>query len=144
MSKRTLDGVFRGTLGTGTLSCSQRGFTSPSTLNQFPTARWKHQNSMKCMSGIPCHSNSTTDHDHQNEGCEFSTNTEQNSFSVVTSFGEALKMPKMQSPEKRMRVYMQVAVYQWIITFINSFSFLVPINRDISEGSFQSGQTNWY
>lgn len=65
-------------------------------------------------------------------------------FSVLASFREALKMPQTQSSEKSMRAFMQVAVYQSIITFINSFSFLVPINRDISEGSFRSGQTNWY
>lgn len=57
---------------------------------------------------------------------------------------EVLKMPQMQSPEKSMSVFMQVTVYQSIIIFINSFSFLVPINKDVSEGSFRSGQTPWY
>lgn len=72
-------GVSTGTLGTGTLSCSQRGFTSPSTLNQLPTARQKHQNSPK--SGIPYPSNSTSGHDHQNAGCEFSKHTTEQFFS---------------------------------------------------------------
>lgn len=82
-------GVSTGTLGTGTLSCSHRGFTSPSTLNQLPTARQKHQNSPKGESGISCHSNSTSGHDHQNGGGEFSTNTQQSSFSVATSSADA-------------------------------------------------------
>lgn len=66
------------------------------------------------------------DHD-KNEGWGFSANAEQKSIiSVVTSFREALKVPQMQSPEKSMRVFMQVAVYQSIITSINSFSVVFP------------------
>lgn len=114
----------------GQLSCLQKGFTRSSTLNQLPTAQpgqLKIPNSTKCKSRISWHNKCTLIMTMRMKDVIFlQIQSRTACFSVVTSFREALKMPQMQSPEKSMRVFMQVAVYQSIITFINSFHSLFP------------------
>lgn len=113
----------------GTDGCLQKEFTRSNMLKQLltvPPSQVKRPELNQMQVGDVMTQQIHPDHD-RNEGCEFSANAEQKSLrSVVTSFREALKVPQMQSPEKSMRVFMQVALYQSIITSINSFSLVFP------------------
>lgn len=152
MSTRILDEVSTSTQGAGTDGCLQKEFTRSNIESSFllpHPASWKDQNSTKCKSGISWHSKSTLIMTRMKDGDFLQMQSRRALFQLSPASEKLWRCHKCN----HLRVFMQVAVYQSIITSINSFSVVFPSigtslkvrsNQDRLIGTRKFSVWRWY